>query len=848
MKRGGFLVSSVVALTFASFIAGGCYEATDKDKDGGVHDAGTDGDMLEDVGDMGKPDTDAETGTGCPANTVCVTYLAGDKGCVPHFAFNTTKCDDKKICTKDDKCDGKGTCAGTAYTCKAGQCESNSACDGKGGCLATYKPVTATCDDGTNCTKDDKCDGKGKCAGTTYTCATAGQCESSVTCDGKGGCTKAFKPAGTACDDKKPATTSDQCDGKGGCAGTSKKCLAGMVFVNASTDFCIDSSDSTTNKKSVAVSACSSKGSGGRVCDVDEIDLAVKYNGLSITKELATTKSTGCCCPCGSYKGSAQHFWTVSGGIHGFKRGKCECWFENRPSVTTYYRCCSNPTATPVAWYRFEQNAGQVLDSSGNGNHGTAKGGITRGVSGKHGKAFTFGGSNGYVEVPHSSSFDFGLESLTIEFWMNGTAKKQGILDKTGGTNYGIHFQTDSKNMDISIYGGTASVNVGISSVPTGSWHHIAVVVDRSTKIATSYLDGVVKKAQSISAVGSLTKNVPLRIGHIRTTPSYFSGLLDEVKFYKYARTAAQIAGDVSAGTWKTTTPLPGPVTTHAVVSYGQYIYVIGGTTKTGSPPSANSKVYFAKVATDGSISSWSTTSSPGGNWHNLGAAVNDNVIFAAGGSNGYGALSKLMYAQINKSDGKLSSWKAGQSLPSAQENAALATHGGYLYAIGGRNTKCYYALIGSVGSLGSWKTCSSLPEKGGNQNGAVTFNNRIYYIGNGGTNPKLFWTDIGTGGALGTWKTVTIPSTSNGLAVQFGGDIFMAGGSTASGVTDAVYSTTIGPTGAPGPWSKFASLPKARSSHSGAVVGGHVVLVGGTESGMSGYSGTTTVYVTQPF
>ena len=109
-----------------------------------------------------------------------------------------SSCDDGDACTKGDSCTATGACAGAAYSCTPTQCQTSSKCDGAGGCTPTFKPKSAACDDGDPCTEKDSCDGKGGCAGAAYSC-TPTQCQASSECDGKGGCVTAPEPDGTPC-------------------------------------------------------------------------------------------------------------------------------------------------------------------------------------------------------------------------------------------------------------------------------------------------------------------------------------------------------------------------------------------------------------------------------------------------------------------------------------------------------------------------------------------------------------------------------------------------------------------------------------------------------------------------
>ena len=310
---------------------------------------------------------------------------------------------------------------------------------------------------------------------------------------------------------------------------------------------------------------------------------------------------------------------------------------------------------------------------------------------------------------------------------------------------------------------------------------------------------------------------------------------------------SADKATDISGlnGKWTKTTSFPITITGHAVVSLGTYVYVIGGVVKSGSPPTGNPDVYYTKVDSNGAVTTpWTKTSSPGGNWHNLDAVVVDYWIYAAGGSNGYGALSKVMYSKIDTSTGQLGAWHSTVSLPEGLENTGLVSWMGYVYAVGGRSKSCYQAKWSKYGGLDSWKACTNLPNKESNQNGAVSYKDQIYYYGSENNN-KLYSTKVNSSGALGTWSTYSVPFSINGPLVFVANDhLFMAGGGKTAGPTADVWFARILSDGKVGKWYSFAPMPDARSSHDGAVTsGGALVLVGGTAKGMSGYAGDDTVY-----
>ncbi|MEC8025784.1 MAG: hypothetical protein VX223_17765, partial [Myxococcota bacterium] len=169
---------------------------------------------------------------GCLIANQCVadgaTSGAGCLSCAPSTskltwtaAPNGTVCDDGDACTPTEAC-SNGTCIGTSTTCNDGLACTTDACDGQGGCNFDLNPgfcviggtcisagsvspsnaclvcdptqdtnnwsaLTASCDDGDNCTFNDTCTTSG-CAGTPYSCDDGLSC-TSESCNGAGGCT-----------------------------------------------------------------------------------------------------------------------------------------------------------------------------------------------------------------------------------------------------------------------------------------------------------------------------------------------------------------------------------------------------------------------------------------------------------------------------------------------------------------------------------------------------------------------------------------------------------------------------------------------------------------------------------
>ncbi|MGB0592105.1 MAG: hypothetical protein ACPGU1_20675 [Myxococcota bacterium] len=170
----------------------------------------------------------------CPAEDTCVLSSAADGvTCDVVYAEEGTACDDGKLETSGDRCDGAGTCAGTGYTCAPGPCELKSIPNGVD-CDIVLAPVGSTCDDGANDTQGDTCDEAGVCAGTAYTCE-AGPCALSSVPNGVD-CDVVPLAPGTGCDDLDDTTKGDACDAAGECVGEAYECALGPCDMSSEPD------------------------------------------------------------------------------------------------------------------------------------------------------------------------------------------------------------------------------------------------------------------------------------------------------------------------------------------------------------------------------------------------------------------------------------------------------------------------------------------------------------------------------------------------------------------------------------------------------------------------------------
>ena len=224
----------------------------------------------------------------------------------------------------------------------------------------------------------------------------------------------------------------------------------------------------------------------------------------------------------------------------------------------------------------WDGTAGEVVDSSGNGNNGTAVGGATKAnttSTAKFGMAGSFDGTDDYVDA--GNVLNMGTSDFTISFWMKAAnAIKMGLVSKrtlnyeegyylttsitTGNVNFGIE-QVDN----------TSGIVSGITNVCDNNWHLITAKKTSSTLFI--YVDGALNNSASHSVINSIDNASSLVIGRYNySAEPYFNGQIDDVKIYNKARTAEQIRRDYETG--------PPPVAHWRMdENTGQYAYDVSG-------------------------------------------------------------------------------------------------------------------------------------------------------------------------------------------------------------------------------------------------------------------------------
>jgi hypothetical protein len=247
--------------------------------------------------------------------------------------------------------------------------------------------------------------------------------------------------------------------------------------------------------------------------------------------------------------------------------------------VLVFAATAYNPArAALLASYEFE---GNLDDSSGNGRHGVAGSANGAGsfpqlvndpqrgqVLQTNADGSSFVNMSGTVAIPNFAP----QTSITMAAWVKRTHRQDAsnfryIMNLGANGNSPIATLGIHSNGYIAAYTETdepvnngdqrdtfGSVVIEGNAAAWTSWHHVAVVYDRATDIASTYVDGVLDTTNSLATVSDLhgqSWNGPAVTGVPATQFPYigrgtgntagFAGLIDNVRLYNHALTAQEI-------------------------------------------------------------------------------------------------------------------------------------------------------------------------------------------------------------------------------------------------------------------------------------------------------------------
>lgn len=198
---------------------------------------------------------------------------------------------------------------------------------------------------------------------------------------------------------------------------------------------------------------------------------------------------------------------------------------------------------------------GEVLDSSGNGNHATANDAVTDETSpaipGNPGtcRYGVFDGSDDYLTAPNLSATLNATASLA--FWINTTQNGDNTawsapgvagVEQNGGTDDIFWGWLDAAGR-IGVAVGNDNTTKSNSSINNGSWRHVVLTRDHQAGTYQVFIDGALDASGSIA--GGVIGTGYSSIGRVENTggaPTYLEALLDEVHVFDGVLTPAEVS------------------------------------------------------------------------------------------------------------------------------------------------------------------------------------------------------------------------------------------------------------------------------------------------------------------
>jgi hypothetical protein len=196
-----------------------------------------------------------------------------------------------------------------------------------------------------------------------------------------------------------------------------------------------------------------------------------------------------------------------------------------------------------VGYWSFDEGSGTDFYDANNANNGTLYNDVSW-SDGKNGSAISFDGVDDVGRVENSANLN-PTAALSYEYWINPNAGY-------GPGDYATPFHKGGNNQwysRINVAAGTITSVMIISwpdyteitspsPLPVGEWTHVTATYNGS--VHKLYIDGA--EVNSIPMSGSLgTTASPLDLGSSAGTSWQYNGLLDEVRIYNRALSAAEV-------------------------------------------------------------------------------------------------------------------------------------------------------------------------------------------------------------------------------------------------------------------------------------------------------------------
>ena len=201
----------------------------------------------------------------------------------------------------------------------------------------------------------------------------------------------------------------------------------------------------------------------------------------------------------------------------------------------------------PVLQWTMDQSswngtAGEVLDASPAGLHGTAFGGAntanaTPAIAGNPGTCQygSFDGTDDYLEVAHNAALSV-TDELTVLVWVRPTAYPAAGLKTIVSKDNNYEFHLNTAGLVNWWWGGGAAELTSATALPLNTWTHVAIVYSRAGGFHRLYINGALDASGANANAALGTNTMPFQVGSDQGFAGrQFPGFLDEVRVYRAA-------------------------------------------------------------------------------------------------------------------------------------------------------------------------------------------------------------------------------------------------------------------------------------------------------------------------
>lgn len=200
-----------------------------------------------------------------------------------------------------------------------------------------------------------------------------------------------------------------------------------------------------------------------------------------------------------------------------------------------------------TGYWKLDEGIGlSAADSSGFNNMGSLVSNPAW-VTGKAGKALSFNGTPGQeVSIPNLSSYTFDADtSMSVSAWVyvdpsnppgrSADLVEHGVPGNANGTGFALTTIYFTVNDNV----GTGDRNSFV--LTSGQWYFLVGVYDRASNKTFMYIDGALSASIS-TPQGVIDDSGPLTIGFGGERGSALIGIIDDIRVYRRALSAAEIS------------------------------------------------------------------------------------------------------------------------------------------------------------------------------------------------------------------------------------------------------------------------------------------------------------------